>query len=190
MKFLTITPLTAEQLPAAVDLDQRCLGGLWTLEGYRRELESPNSELLVLQPSDSPPGSTALTSGLIGLGCLWAIMEEAHITVLAIDSAYQRQGLGQALLYALLKAACQRRLEWATLEVRVSNQPAIALYRKFGFEDVGRRRKYYQDTGEDALILWRKGLQQPDFQDTLKTWQQQIEDQLRRSNWQLQLVNT
>ena len=179
MKFLAIAPLTEAFLPEAVALDQRCLGGLWTEDGYRRELDSPNSDLLMLQQVG------AETQPIIGLACLWAILEEAHITVLAIDPLYQRQGLGQAILWMLLTAAWKRGLEWATLEVRPSNQAAIGLYRRFDFQDVGHRRKYYAD-GEDALILWRKGLQSPAFPQHLQQWRQEIELGLERSGWQLQ----
>ncbi|NJO39321.1 MAG: ribosomal protein S18-alanine N-acetyltransferase [Cyanobacteria bacterium CRU_2_1] len=173
-------PLTAEMLSAAVELDQLCLGGLWTLDGYRRELESPNSDLIVLQADSS--------SELLGLGCVWAILDEAHITVLAVHPNYRQQGFGQALLCSLLTLAWQRGLEWATLEVKVSNQIAISLYRKFDFQEVGRRRRYYQDTGEDALILWRKGLQHQEFPRTLQTWKRQIDDRLYQSGWHLSWI--
>lgn len=173
-----------EQLPAVVELDRLCLGGLWTLEGYRRELESPNSDLLVLQPIHP----TALPE-LVGLCCLWAIADEAHITVLAVHPQYQGQGLGQVLLHALLTAAHQRGLKWATLEVRVSNQVAIALYQKFGFETAGQRKRYYQDTGEDALILWRRGLQEPQFQKTLEHLRQELLPRLEQYGWQISSGN-
>ncbi len=185
MAFLELQRLTSEQLPAAVELDRSCLGGLWTLDGYRRELESPNSDLLVWAHHEQFPVSPLSTSEvcqglpLIGLGCVWAILDEAHITLLAIHPDYQGQGLGQALLYALLKSARMRKLERATLEVRVSNQRALSLYRKFGFKEAGRQPRYYQDTGEDALILWRGGLQHPKFEQTLNDWSQNISDRLR-----------
>ncbi|MBF2025908.1 MAG: ribosomal protein S18-alanine N-acetyltransferase [Oscillatoriales cyanobacterium C42_A2020_001] len=122
---------------------------------------------------------------LLALGCSWAILEEAHITLMAVHPAYQRQGLGQAMLYALLMAAYKRRLERATLEVRASNQAAIALYEKFGFKTAGRRKRYYQDTGEDALVMWRSGLHQAEFAETLKQWWHQVSDRLHQSGWQL-----
>jgi ribosomal-protein-alanine N-acetyltransferase len=227
LNFLKIAPLTPAQLAAAVELDQLALGGLWTLNGYQRELDSPNSDLLVLENlggskelgargwrlgseaqaahEQSPaaratnrnlthlplpnPQSPILTPPLLGIACVWAILEEAHITILAVHPNYQRQGLGQVLLYALLQSAWQRGLEWATLEVRASNQVAIALYQKFGFSEVGKRKRYYQDTGEDALILWHNGLQRPDFQQTLKIWQSQIGDRLCQSGWGLLLTD-
>ncbi|NJL40358.1 MAG: ribosomal protein S18-alanine N-acetyltransferase [Leptolyngbyaceae cyanobacterium SM1_4_3] len=215
MKFLKIASLTPDQLSAAVELDQLALGGLWTLDGYQRELDSPNSDLLVLESLESEglgaggwglgreeseaqgqrlegwnwnrefTSAPCSTHPLLGIGCLWAILEEAHITILAVHPDYQRQGLGQVLLWALLRSAGQRGLEWATLEVRASNRAAIALYQKFGFSEVGKRRRYYQDTGEDALILWHNGLQQPDFQQTLKIWQSQAGDRLCQSGWGL-----
>lgn len=174
MNFLTLQPLTPSQLTAAVQLDQCCLGGLWTEAGYQREIDSPNSDLLALADS----------SQLIGLACTWAILDEAHVTLVAVDPRFRHQGLGQLLLYTLLVLARQRELEWATLEVRSSNQAAIKLYEKFGFESVGTRPKYYAD-GEDALILWCKGLQKPEFRQVLRAWQQQIGERLAQSNWQL-----
>jgi ribosomal-protein-alanine N-acetyltransferase len=151
----TLSSLTIAQIPAAVALDQCCLGGIWTEDGYLREIESPNSDLLVLTTPENPE--------LLGLGCLWSILDEAHITLLMVHPDYRGQGLGSQLLGALLHAARKRGLAWATLEVGVTNTAAIALYQKFGFQTIGTRKGYYQ-TGEDALILWRKGLQAEDFQ--------------------------
>ena len=173
MTFFTIRPLTPDFLTAVAELDKSCLGGIWSLENYRREMESPKSDLLVLSMM---PGSEASSPTAIGVGCVWSILEEAHITILAIAPDRQRQGFGQAMLYQLLVCAWQRGLEWATLEVRVSNTAAISLYKKFGFQDVGRRRRYYQDNDEDALILWHSGLQKPGFETCLQGWKQQASD--------------
>ncbi len=207
MTFLELKPLTAEKLSAAVELDQLCFGGLWTRSGYERELDSPSSQMLVLEShqgdresgfggrlsevltqnsvsADFPTASTTQNT-LIGLGCFWSILEEAHITILAVHPEYQRQGLGQLLLYALLRDAKKRQLEWATLEVKPSNQAALSLYHKFGFKEAGRRRRYYKDTGEDALILWRGGLQMLEFEETLSNCYQQVENHLTLWGWQL-----
>ena len=190
-QYLELKLLTENQLSAVVELDQRCLGGLWTKEGYQREIESPNSDLIIWKrEQEIGDGEQNLeefqfpklelndgrNSGdeLIGIGCLWAILEEAHITILAIDPDYQGKGLGQALLFQLLVSAWKRKLERATLEVKVSNQPAINLYHKFGFKEAGIRKKYYQDTGEDALILWRGDLHHPHFPQVLHQWYQEI----------------
>ena len=207
VNLLEINPLSVEQLSAAVELDRLCFGGLWTRDGYQRELESPNSHLLVLETVAgdwvSPSGNhlsdrltqnsvnSSLTTDItppkiiLGLGCFWSILEEAHITILAVHPNYQRQGLGQLLLYTLLRDAGMRNLEWATLEVKPSNQAALSLYHKFGFTQAGRRRKYYQDTGEDALILWRGGISKPEFEETLSACFQQLQNHLAYWGWQL-----
>lgn len=221
--FLELKPLTAEQLPAVVELDKVCFGGLWTLEGYRRELVSPSSDLLVLNLTRADfklggNGNRVLETGnreqenpqnplfpeatpsypipdnqspipdtqyLVGLGCSWGILDEAHITVLAVHPVYRREGLGLLLLSALLRLAQRRGLERATLEVRASNHAALSLYQKFGFKEAGRRRRYYKDTGEDALILWRGGLQKPEFAKTLEECHKSVCDRILTKGWQL-----
>lgn len=138
-----------EDLPQFAQLDQQCLGGMWTLGGYEREWDSDHSVLL---------GIRLITGGnLVAMGAFWQILEEAHITLLAVAQAHRRQGLGKTLLQALLATAEQRQLERATLEVRASNQLAMDLYHQFGFQLAGRRKRYYPD-GEDALILWKNHL--------------------------------
>ncbi len=176
MKTIAIAPITPKQISEIVALDRLCFGGLWTEDGYFRELESPNSSLFAL--SISEPNAVNSDSKIIGIGCLWSIVEEAHITLLGIHPDYRGQGLGQLLLYVLFKDARKRGLKWATLEVKANNHPAISLYKKFGFQIVGKRQGYYQPTGEDALILWNKNLEKPEFPQHLANWQKQIDDRL------------
>ena len=133
--LLTLHTPQLTDLDELVALDRSCLGGLWSKDGYRRELMSPNSHFWVLS-LDSP-------RIIIGCGCFWEILEEAHITLLMISPEYQGQGLGQLLLHGLLGDAVSRNLERATLEVRVSNQLALCLYQKFGFKVIGQRKGYY-----------------------------------------------
>jgi ribosomal-protein-alanine N-acetyltransferase len=158
--------IAPEHLSAVLTLDRLCFGQLWSLDAYQRELDSPNSELLGISWGEE----------LVGLGCYWAIVEEAHLTILAIHPQYQNRGLGQFLLCALLDSARKRGLERATLEVKASNHTALGLYQKFGFLTAGRRRNYYQETGEDALVLWLNHLQSPQFPDRLIQWQQQAQE--------------
>jgi len=212
VRFIEIKHLAPEHLPCAVELDRLCFGGLWASEGYRRELDSPNSDLLGLwtwETDDCESGQNRAGQGapplqiragtgapplqisptLIGVGCLWAILEEAHIIMLAIHPSFQRQGLGQALLLALLKSACDRQLERSTLEVRSSNLAAVDLYKKFGFKEAGRRKRYYEDTGEDALVMWRSGLEKPEFQQHLAVEKVQICDRLNQKKWHWAIDN-
>jgi [ribosomal protein S18]-alanine N-acetyltransferase len=173
---LTLGKLTPDRLAAAVDLDRACFGQLWTADQYARELDSPNSDLLILTPTQSQ-------GPLLALGCNWAILDEAHITIVAVHPDYQRRGLGQLMLGALLSAAVDRGLERATLEVRLSNEAAIGLYHQFGFEDVGLRRRYYADTGEDALIMWLHKLQNPDRANLFNRCTEQVCQRLASGGW-------
>jgi ribosomal-protein-alanine N-acetyltransferase len=182
MKILEIKPLTAARVTEIVELDRLCIGGLWTEEAYLREIESSRSSLLSL---DIFARSSALKTSLktIGMACLWAIVDEAHITLLAIAPEYRRQGLGELLLLTLLKDAIARKLEWATLEVNVNNFGAINLYKKYGFQVAGTRKGYYQPAGDDASILWLKGIQQSEFQTSLARWQQDNSDRLSENGY-------
>jgi ribosomal-protein-alanine N-acetyltransferase len=199
-------PAQEQHLSAIAALDTLSLDGLWTISSYQRELANPNSVLQVLvspnhlnnltiipQPPILPVTpmtpialgrqNHSLREVVLGIGCFWQVLEEAHITRLGIYPGCWGQGLGQAMLHQLLQVAHHRGLERATLEVRESNQVALNLYEKFDFQLVGRRRRYYEDTGEDGLILWRGGLGQPDFQTTLDQWQQDIQLRLHQSGW-------
>ena len=209
-RLLQLRSLQIDDLPTALELDQACFGGMWSAAGYQREIESPNSDLLGLfatdgsvSPSAPPspiapaptessvlplppwPDTPAVNLGwdLIGVGCVWAILEEAHLTLLGIHPDYRRQGLGNYLLCQLLRSAQQRGLERATLEVRRTNQAAIALYKNFGFQRAGCRRNYYPDD-EDALILWRNHLHRPAFQADIAQQEDLSARRLGQYAWQ------
>jgi [ribosomal protein S18]-alanine N-acetyltransferase len=156
-------PLPESFLNAAVELDRLVLGGFWSLQSYQQELERPSSDLLGVwsTPLQEPP--------LLALGCAWTILDEAHIILMAVHPHYQRQGLGSGMLLSLLETAHHRGMKYATLEVRASNQAAIALYTKLGFTSVGKRPHYYENNGEDALVLWRSGLQSLEFKSQIDT---------------------
>ncbi|HEY9769986.1 MAG TPA: N-acetyltransferase [Coleofasciculaceae cyanobacterium] len=183
MKILKIKLLTAPQVSEIVALDRICIGGLWTAEAYLREIDSPRSTLLALYYADDNASQSQYE--MIGMGCLWAIVEEAHITLLGIHPNHRRQGLGELLLLTLFEDAIARQLEWATLEVNVNNLAGIGLYKKFGFQVAGIRKGYYQPAGEDASILWLKGLQQPEFKSNLSQWQHKLRARLSKNHYYL-----
>lgn len=91
----------------------------------------------------------------------WKVLEQAHVTNVAVDPAWRRRGVGKRLFGYVLQEAAKEGVESLTLEVRPSNEAALALYRSFGLEEQGRRRHYYSDNGEDALILWLSALPYP-----------------------------
>ncbi len=178
-----VSLLLAQDLAEAVALDLQIFGGWWSWQSYQQELQRSSSSLLglrLLSKSsnwETRPGLRQGSSLLVGLSCLWRVLDEAHITMLGIHPQYQRQGLGQALLLALLTVAHQHQSTRATLEVQETNQPAVSLYQKFGFKTAGRRSHYYGE-GEDALILWQGNLQTLQFQQSLAVWQRETEHRL------------
>lgn len=95
---------------------------------------------------------------VIGYAGMWLIFDEAHITNIAVHPDHRSRGVGNCLLTELERLARERGILRMTLEVRPSNPAAQALYAKHGFEPRGRRRGYYSDTGEDAVIMWKDSL--------------------------------
>jgi ribosomal-protein-alanine N-acetyltransferase len=92
---------------------------------------------------------------VVAYGGMWILLDEAHITNIAVHPEYRGIGLGKMIVEHMIKAAKGSGVTSMTLEVRVGNIPAINLYKKYGFEEVAIRKGYYQDTGEDALIMWK-----------------------------------
>jgi len=180
-RVLRLKPAAPADLEQLLALDRLCLGGLWNRQGYARELASPNSTLLLLAERDCR--ARVPLERALGLGCLWSILEEAHITVLGVRPECRRQGLGRLLLGALLQAAITRQLERASLEVRASNDAAIGLYRQFGFVALGQRRNYYTDPIEDATVLWLRGLDEPALAAWLQRQQAALQRCLARAGW-------
>ena len=180
MNQIEIKFLTPSEVTKVVTLDRICLGGLWQKEAYLREIESDKSTLLALHLLNSNLDNS---SQIVGMGCLWSIVDEAHVTLLAIHPNYRRQGLGQLLLLSLLEDAIARKLEWATLEVNENNLAAVKLYQKYGFRVAGTRKNYYQPQGDNALVLWLKNIQQQEFKICLSRWRRQLDVLLSKNSY-------
>ncbi|GCE06446.1 ribosomal protein S18-alanine N-acetyltransferase [Dictyobacter aurantiacus] len=108
--------------------------------------------LLPSRPAVTSP-SPSLAS-ILGFAGLWLMVDEAHITTIAMHPNARGQGLGEFLLVSLIDISYNIGAKWVTLEVRVSNHTAQNLYRKYGFREAGVRHRYYSDNQEDALIMW------------------------------------
>ncbi|MTV48945.1 ribosomal-protein-alanine N-acetyltransferase [Heliobacillus mobilis] len=152
---VSFRPMTIDDLDAVMEIECQSFPTPWSRSSFVLELtESSLSHYWVclFYPETSPD----LEQGrVIGYAGTWAILDEVHITTIAIHRDWRGKGLGEALLNFIFLESILKGGERITLEVRPSNESAIALYRKMGFQDVGRRRGYYTDTGEDAIIMWR-----------------------------------
>ncbi len=105
---------------------------------------------------------------VVGYCGYWIVLDEAHITTIAIKEAFRGQGLGELLLIKMLDRMAGQSVKWATLEVRVSNFAAQQLYYKYRFRSLGIRPHYYQDTGEDALIMTTEEIPSAPFRETFR----------------------
>lgn len=115
---------------------------------------------------------------IVGFAGMWLMLDEAHITTIGVKRDLRGLGLGELLFATLLEIAMTLGARRVTLEVRVSNYPAQALYRKYGFHEEGIRRRYYSDNNEDALIMWSDWLSSPEFQDRYRKMRAALDERL------------
>jgi ribosomal-protein-alanine N-acetyltransferase len=118
-------------------------------------------------------------SGILGFAGMWLMFDEAHITTIGVKRSMRGRGLGELMLVHLVEAAREMGARRLTLEVRVSNQVAQSLYRKYSFKEEGLRKRYYSDDGEDALIMWSDRLDDPGFLATFGDLKARLEKRLR-----------
>jgi ribosomal-protein-alanine N-acetyltransferase len=137
-------PLLPADLEDCLALDRASLGGLWSRAQWRTELEEAQR-----------PGIGLRHGGeLMAMACGWLVIDELHVTLVAVAPGARRRGHGRRVLESLIAAAGARGAERATLEVAAGNAAARGLYEACGFRTAGVRRGYYRN-GEDALIQWR-----------------------------------
>lgn len=140
-----IRPMRLEDLEQVEAMEQQCFSDPWTLDSLRYELEgNPFSTPYVLLDDQQQT--------IIGYAHLWITFEQAQLANIAIAPQYRKQHKGSLLLQHLIEVARAQECETMTLEVRASNQSAIALYEKFGFSPINVIKRYYSD-GEDAILM-------------------------------------
>lgn len=142
-----IRPMRVEDIPAVLDIEARALPRPWPPGALRHEIEANPQAAYFVARLRSEAGR------VVGYAGLWMQVDEAHISMIAVDPTLQRRGVGEQLLLRLADHALAAGAERLTLEVRASNRAAQALYARYGFEVVGRRERYYSDNNEDALIM-------------------------------------
>ena len=143
-KTLEVISLSLEDLNDCLKLDAIALKGLWSKTQWENELS--DSQRICLGIFDS--------SKLIALTCGWIIVDELHLTAVAVHPNYRRRGVAQTILGNLFIKAIRKGCNQATLEVKSNEPAALALYKTCGFTTTGRRSNYYTN-GSDALIQWK-----------------------------------
>jgi len=148
-----IEPLTSpDQIDDVLAVEESSFSNPWTRDMYLSELENRGVSFCFLARDDA--------QRIVGFCSFWRVLDELHINNLAVLPAMRRAGIGSALLTRVLQEGAIMGARRATLEVRRSNTAARLLYERFGFAIAGIRRAYYTNPVEDALILWRDGLEQ------------------------------
>jgi ribosomal-protein-alanine N-acetyltransferase len=152
MQAPLITPLTVADLDDVALIENASFTAPWPISAYTTELTTNRLARYV---------GARIDGTLIGFGGIWLMVDEAHVTTMAVLPASRRSGVATVLLLELLQEARRGGARVATLDVRVSNDDAQRLYRAFGFVEVGRRIRYYDDNGEDALVMTTAELESP-----------------------------
>ena len=141
---IVIRPWTKDDIEAVYEIEKACFITPWSKESTTYEFKNVLAHYYVIQKNDS----------IIGFGGCWVLFDEAHITNIAIMKEERGNGYADRLLLYMLTDAYRLGARSVTLEVRENNSVAQNLYAKFDFVEEGRRKHYYEDTGEDAYILW------------------------------------
>jgi ribosomal-protein-alanine N-acetyltransferase len=145
--------MAMDDLSVVLQIDRQSFPLPWPERSYRFELsKNPAAHLMV---ADLDEDGQQAVIGFIGC---WIIVDEVHISTLAVHPDHRRQGVGERLLLEMLDHVISKGVETASLEVRESNQAAISLYQKHGFSIEGRKTGYYRDNNEDALLMILKEL--------------------------------
>lgn len=190
-----IDRMTMSDVPRVVEIERLAYPSTWPPSAYRKELQDNRwahyivlrdkqiayeSVSATMQASEKPrrffslpflPGRTTATvsspdlASVVGFAGLWLMVDEAHVTTIAMHPNFRRRGLGEYMLASLIDIAYEIGAKWVTLEVRVTNYNAQNLYRKYGFREAGLRHRYYSDNQEDALIMWTDEINSPAYRD-------------------------
>ena len=149
-----LTPMRRRHLRSVLRIEAQVYPRPWSLRLFMSEL--------ALRTTRAYTVATA-GGGVVGYSGLMVTGEDAHVTTLAVDPQWHRRGIGSRLLLDMAKTAVERGARHLTLEVRMTNEPAQGLYRKFGFVPAGVRKNYYVETNEDALVMWANDIDTPDY---------------------------
>ena len=138
-----LTPMTAEHIPQIAALERACFSHPWSEDMLREELWNDAAVIVAAEGEDGT---------VLGYAGLQTVLDEGYINNVAVDPRFRRQGVADELIAAFVRFG-RAKLAFLTLEVRASNAPAIALYEKHGLQEVGRRKDYYDDPKEDAILM-------------------------------------
>lgn len=141
-----LVPVSRDNVDQVAEIEKECFSTPWSREMLLEAMENLTASFIAAEADDGT---------ILGYAGVNVVMDEGYIDNVAVRKAYRRNGVASALLDVFIRFAQAHELAFLTLEVRASNEAAIALYTRHGFEEAGRRKNYYSDPKEDAIIMTR-----------------------------------
>jgi [ribosomal protein S18]-alanine N-acetyltransferase len=150
------------------EIEREIFATPWPRNAYYRELASrATAHYVVLRQEGLEEQARfqgpEMDPTIIGYGGMWRMYDEAHVTTIGVRHDLHHRGFGRILFAGLVQAAYDMGAKWVTLEVRTTNENAMHMYEGFGFKVIGRRKGYYTDNGEDAIVMWSDSIHSPRF---------------------------
>ena len=147
---IEIFTMTKDDIDEVVEIESEAYGKHhWAKSSFYDEMSNNLAKYYVAKTNEGK---------LVGYAGTWHIIDEGHITTIAVKNEYLRNHIGEKIIQTIIDDCYKNNIKYLTLEVRVSNIPAIKLYEKYGFQSLGTRKGYYQDNNEDALIMWTENI--------------------------------
>lgn len=163
---LSIATMTPPDISAVVRIERASFSTVWPSDAFFNELSTNKLAHYFVGRVDDR---------IVAYGGIWVILEDSHVTTLAVDPDYRGKRFGEVMLLRLVDEALDRGAAWMTLEVRESNAVAQRLYRKYGFTTVTMRRGYYSDDNESALVMWAGNLRSELYRNRLNVLRERCE---------------
>jgi len=151
---LSVERMRYDDIASVQQIEREIFLSPWPKNAYASELAQNRQACYIVLRRDGV---------ILGYAGIWRVAREAHVTTIGVRAGHQHKGLGTVLFAALVQRAYEMGARWITLEVRATNLHAMRLYERFGFKAIGRRRGYYTDNGEDAVIMWSDSIHAPAF---------------------------
>ncbi|HSP08872.1 MAG TPA: ribosomal protein S18-alanine N-acetyltransferase [Candidatus Dormibacteraeota bacterium] len=167
------------------EIEREIFATPWPRNAYYRELASRTSAHYVVLRQEGldtrPPEvrSSDFDPTIVAYGGMWRMYDEAHVTTIGVRHDLHHHGYGRILFAGLVQAAYDMGAKWVTLEVRTTNDNAMQMYEGFGFKVIGRRKGYYTDNGEDAIVMWSDSIHSPRFRRAYESNLERIDADVR-----------
>jgi ribosomal-protein-alanine N-acetyltransferase len=156
---MEIVRMSTNDIPDVSRIERASFATVWPTDAFYNELSTNKLAHYFVG---------RLNGKIVAYGGIWVILEDSHITTVAVDPTLRGHGLGEAMVLRLIDEGIERGAAWMTLEVRESNVSAQQLYRKYGFTTVTTRKGYYSDDNESALVMWAGNLKSELYRNRLQ----------------------